>query len=95
MQPVDLDSGQSLEKTLSELKVRLLYLSPLELTGRPGLLSAVIKTCEKLRVGTLTAVPEYLEAGVALGFVWQKDSTRSSSTWKRPGPRVSIFLLNS
>ncbi len=73
LQPVDLDSGQSLEKTLSELKVRLLYLSPLELTGRPGLLSAVIKTCEKLRVGTLTAVPEYLEAGVALGFVWQKD----------------------
>ncbi|RFT15673.1 MAG: hypothetical protein OP8BY_0048 [Candidatus Saccharicenans subterraneus] len=73
IQPVDLDSAQPLEKILGDLKVRLLYLTPLELARKPGLLPAVIKTCEKLRVGTLTAVPEYLEAGVALGFVWQKD----------------------
>lgn len=73
IQPIDLDSAQPLDKTLSELKVGLLYITPLELARKPGLLPTVIKTCEKLRVGTLTAVPEYLEAGVALGFVWQKD----------------------
>ncbi len=72
-QPVDLDSAQPLEKTLSELKVRLLYLTPLELARKPGLLRAIIKTCEKLKVGTLTAVPEYLEDGAALGFIWQKN----------------------
>lgn len=73
LQPVDLDSAEPLEKALGDLKVRLLYITPLELARKPGLLPAVIKTCEKLRVGTLTAVPEYLEAGVALAFVWQKD----------------------
>lgn len=73
IQPIDLDSAQPLEKNLSEFKIRLLYLTPLELTRKPGLVPTVIKTCEKLGIGTLTAVPEYLEAGVALGFVWQKD----------------------
>jgi hypothetical protein len=73
IQPVDLDSAQPLEKNLSELNIRLLYLTPLELARKPDPLPAIIKTCEKLGIGTLTAVPEYLEAGVAFGFVWQKD----------------------
>lgn len=73
LQPIDLDSAQFLEKTLGDLKVRLLYITPLEPTRKPGPLPDIIKTCEKLQVGTLTAVPEYLEAGVALAFVWQKD----------------------
>lgn len=72
-QPIDLDSAQPLEKNLSDFKVRLLYLTPIELARKPGLLPAIIRTCEKLGVGTLTAVPEYLDAGVALAFVWQKD----------------------
>lgn len=70
LQPVDLDSPQPLDVSLQELKVRFVYLTPLELANKPKLLPAIFKTCEKLKVGTFTAVPEYLEAGAALGFIW-------------------------
>ncbi|MCX8160744.1 MAG: YfiR family protein [Candidatus Saccharicenans sp.] len=68
--PVDLDSPEPLEASLKELGVKLVYLAPLELSTNPGLLSTIFKACEKLKVGTFTAVPEYLEAGAAIGFVW-------------------------
>jgi len=70
LKPVDLESPQPLEDSLREMKVRFLYLTPLELSKKPKLLPYIFKACEKLRVGTATAVPEYVEAGAALGLIW-------------------------
>ncbi|MGB4704923.1 MAG: YfiR family protein [Candidatus Saccharicenans sp.] len=68
LKPLALDEEQPVESLLGSSGVSFAYLTPLELQKQPRLLLSILKTCEKLRVGTFTAVPEYLESGAAVAF---------------------------
>lgn len=67
-QKIELDSISSLEATLVENRIQILYIPPLETQNNPKTLNKITRLCEKLKIGTFTAVPEYLDSGVAISF---------------------------
>lgn len=71
LKPLDLDSEESTETLLLAAGVKFIYLPPLELSSRPRLLPELLRNCEKLKVGTFTAVPGYAEAGAAVAFIFE------------------------
>lgn len=76
LKPLDLDSGESTEALIHAAGVKFIYLPPLELSGRPRLLPELLRTCEKLKVGTFTAVPGYAEVGAAVAFIFEGEKPK-------------------
>lgn len=62
--PLDLDRQKDLPGALAASQARILYLCPL----RAADLKGIIRIAREHRVLTLTGVPEYLGAGVAVGI---------------------------
>ncbi|MBC7361674.1 MAG: DUF4154 domain-containing protein [Candidatus Aminicenantes bacterium] len=65
---IHLDSVSSLEKTLAEEQVQLLYITPIDDKKSPKLLRDISRVCQKLKIGTFSGVVEYLDSGVAMVF---------------------------
>ncbi len=68
LKPLSLDEEQPLESVLASSGINFVYLTPLELQKQPRLLSSILKTCDRLRIGTFTGIPEYLDSGAAVAF---------------------------
>lgn len=68
---IDLDSVQPLESALKELQVHFLFLTPLDTKKNPQLLKNIIHLCDQQKIGTLTGTLDYLDSGVAIGFIWK------------------------
>jgi len=68
LQEISLDSVSSLEKELAEKNIQLLYVAPLDDKKSTRLLKDIEHSCEKLKIGTFTGVPQYLDSGVAISF---------------------------
>lgn len=62
--PLDLDSEKDLARALAASQARVLYLCPL----RAADLNKIALIARDRRVLTLTGVPDYLDAGVAVGI---------------------------
>ncbi len=75
-QKVELDSLSSLEAILIEKRVQILYITPLETKNIARILNEIVRVCGKLKIGTFTAVPEYLDSGVAIGFQFKEQKTQ-------------------
>ncbi|HAR35320.1 MAG TPA: hypothetical protein DCR87_00145 [Acidobacteria bacterium] len=67
-QKIELDATSSLEAILIENKIHILYITPLETKNIARTLNEIVRICGKLKIGTFTAVPEYLDSGVAISF---------------------------
>jgi|YelNatPaOPRAMG01_1025707.scaffolds.fasta_scaffold90304_1 hypothetical protein len=65
---IDLDSTTSLETELKENKVNFVYFTPLETGKSQKLLKSVKELCTRLKIATFTAIPEYLDFGLAVCF---------------------------
>ncbi|MBC7349173.1 MAG: YfiR family protein [Candidatus Aminicenantes bacterium] len=75
-QKIELDSASSLEAILIENKVQILYIAPLETRNIAKILNEVVRVCGKLKIGTFTAVPEYLDSGVAISFQFKDEKAQ-------------------
>lgn len=69
---VDADGEDNLEKALTRLGVRVLYVTPLRAFDLAGLASAT----RRGRTLTMTGVPEYVEAGLSVGLDLRQDRPR-------------------
>ncbi|MBC7364469.1 MAG: YfiR family protein [Candidatus Aminicenantes bacterium] len=68
---IDLDSTTPLENELRENRVNFVYLTPLEASKSQKLIKSVKDLCTKLKIATFTAIPEYLDYGLAVCFKLQ------------------------
>ncbi|MGB9892972.1 MAG: YfiR family protein [Candidatus Saccharicenans sp.] len=73
---IDLDSVPSLESALNDLQIHFLYLTPLDTKKNPQLLKNITRLCEQQKIGTLTGTPDYLDSGVAVGFIWKEEKAQ-------------------
>lgn len=67
-QKIDLEPLSSLETALIENRIQILYITPIESRNTTRILAEITKICGRLKIGTFSAVPEYLNAGIAIGF---------------------------
>lgn len=67
-QKIDLEPLSSLETALVENRIQLLYITPIESRNTARTLTEITKICGRLKIGTFSAVTEYLDSGVAIGF---------------------------
>ncbi len=66
--PIDIDTVASLEKDLKDKKVNLLYFTPLETRNGQKIIKNVQPVCTRLKIATFTAIPDYLDSGLAFSF---------------------------
>lgn len=69
---VDADGKENLEKALTSLGVKVLYVTPLRAFDLPSLVAATRRS----RTLTMTGVPEYVEAGLSVGLDLRQDRPR-------------------
>lgn len=67
-QKIELEPLSALETTLAANRIQILYLTPIEPRNTNRILAEITKICNRLKIGTFSAVPEYLDSGVAIGF---------------------------
>ncbi|MGQ9800856.1 MAG: YfiR family protein [Candidatus Saccharicenans sp.] len=68
LKEIELEPLSLLEIELNKNRIQLLYISPMETKNDARILAEIARICRKLRIGTFSAVPEYLDSGVAVGF---------------------------
>jgi D-arabinose 1-dehydrogenase-like Zn-dependent alcohol dehydrogenase len=69
---IDADKESALEKALTRLGVRVLYVTPV----RAFDLDSLVAATRRNGILTLTGVPEYVEAGVSIGVELRQDRPR-------------------
>lgn len=65
---IDIDTVASLENDLKDKKVNFLYFTPLEARKGQKILKNVQPVCTRLKIATFTAIPDYLDSGLAFSF---------------------------
>lgn len=82
--PIDLETTPSLENELAEKKINFLYLTPLDDKTSQRIINNLRLICSKLKIGTFTSIPDYLDLGLAFCF-----------NLKETKPQIIINLENS
>ncbi|HEK85197.1 MAG TPA: YfiR family protein [Candidatus Aminicenantes bacterium] len=62
-----------LEDKLKQESVDFIYFPPLEVKTGPTIIKKICRLAEKLKIGTFTDLPEYLDYGVAIAFSFQEN----------------------
>lgn len=65
---IDLDGTGEVSARIAEESVDFLYFAPLGPAAEHAKLKALIETCNRMRLPTLTGTLSYVDQGVALGF---------------------------